>query len=50
MSENAELWSRIGNERMLLKNWLRIHNVEFDDEMDTEELRQLYISEETRLK
>ena len=48
MSENAELWSRPGyeNERRTLKNWLRDHNIPYSEEMNNEELRQLYIDVE----
>lgn len=43
MSSNAELWCRPGNERTTLLNWLREHNIIFDEDMETEELRQLYV-------
>lgn len=48
MSENAELWSWPGyeNERRTLINWLRSHNISYSEEMDNEELRQLYIDVE----
>ena len=48
MSENAELWSWPGyeNERRTLKNWLRSHNISYSEEMNNEELRQLYIDVE----
>lgn len=49
MSENAELWSLPGyeNERRTLECWLRDHNISHSDDMDNEELRQLYIDVET---
>lgn len=49
MCENAELWSWSDekSQRRTLTNWLRDHNVEYDEDMTTEELRQLYIGKET---
>lgn len=49
MSDNAELWSWPGyeNERRTLINWLRSHNIPHSDDMNNEELRQLYIDVET---
>ena len=48
MSENAELWSWPDehSQKQTLKNWLRNHNVKFDDDMSIEELRDLYIKKE----
>lgn len=48
LSENAELWCWPDEKSQLttLRNWLRDHNVEYDDEMSVEELRQLYIKKE----
>ena len=48
MSDNAELWSLVGpeNERRTLECWLREHNIPYSEEMDNEELRQLYIDVE----
>ena len=48
MSDNAELWSWPGyeNERRTLECWLRDHNISYLEEMDNEELRQLYIDVE----
>ena len=43
---NAELWSCKGQERSKLISWLNIHNIDFDEEMETEELRQIYIKYE----
>ena len=49
MSYNAELWSYPDehSKRVTLTCWLREHNVEFDEDMTVEELRQLYIAKET---
>lgn len=49
MSDNAELWSRPDekSQRITLTCWLRDHNVEYNEDMTTEELRQLYIGKET---
>lgn len=49
MCENAELWSFPDEEsqRRTLTNWLRDHNVEYNENMTIEELRQLYIGKET---
>ena len=49
MSENAELWSWLGkeNERRTLTNWLKSHNIPYEDDMNNEELTQLYIDVET---
>lgn len=46
--ENAELYSLPdeASMRLTLKTWLILHNVNFTDEMTTEELRQLYIKKE----
>ena len=46
---NAELWSYPDEEscRRTLKSWLRDHNIPFNEELETEELRQLYVSVET---
>ena len=46
---NAELWSYPDEEsrRRTLKSWLRDHNIPFNEELETEELRQLDISVET---
>lgn len=43
---NAELWSKKGNERTALMGWLKRHNVEFDINAGYEELRRLYIDKE----
>ena len=49
MSENAELWSWNDekSQRTTLINWLKNHNVSYDNNMTLEELRQLYIRKET---
>ena len=49
MSENAELWSRPDEKstRITLECYLKSHSIPFDDSMSTEELRQLYIKNET---
>lgn len=46
---NAELWSYPDEEssKRTLKSWLRDHNIPFNEELETEELRQLYIDVET---
>lgn len=46
---NAELLSRPDPKsiRITLTSWLRHHNIPFEDTMDNEELRQLYIAVET---
>lgn len=48
MSENAELWSRIDEEsiRRTLIDYFKRHSVDYEDSLETEELRQLYISAE----
>lgn len=46
MSENAELWCYKGNERTTLEDYLIRHDVKYDKDMTTEELRQLYIRKE----
>lgn len=48
MSENAELWARPDPEsqRIALTCWLRTHGIPYSEDMDNEELRQLYISVE----
>lgn len=43
---NAELWCHVGNERITLVNWLKENDVKYNDDMTTEELRQLYIKKE----
>ena len=43
---NAELWVKPNMERIALIDWLKRHNVEFDETAETEELRQLYIKKE----
>lgn len=45
MSENAELLSRPDEEsmRIVLKDYLKRHPVAYEDGLETEELRQLYI-------
>lgn len=49
MSENAELWSYPDEKsvRRTLTNWLRTHNIPYNEDMNNEELRQLYIDVET---
>lgn len=49
MSDNAELWSYPDehSKRITLTSWLRSHNVEYDENMSVEELRELYIMKET---
>lgn len=51
VSDNAELWSRCDEQsiRIKLECWLRTHNVNYDEDMTTEELRQLYIYTETHI-
>ena len=51
MSDNAELWSRCDEQsiRIKLQCWLRTHNVDYAEDMTTEELRQLYIYTETHI-
>lgn len=50
---NAELWSRLGNERDTLLSWFRFNGVNLNNVYEdisivsTEELRQLYIHIET---
>ena len=46
---NAELWSYPDPKsvRITLTCWLREHNIPYSDDMDNEELRQLYIDVET---
>lgn len=46
---NAELWSYPDEESqyITLKCWLRNHNITYDENMEIEELRQLYIKAET---
>lgn len=46
---NAELWSYPDENsiRRTLKSWLRDHNIIFNEELETEELRQLYVDIET---
>lgn len=48
MGENAELWTRLDDNsiRSALCSWLIRHGVEFDEDMNIEELRQLYIKKE----
>lgn len=48
MSENAELWCRPDehSQRITLMNWLRTHDVKFDEDMSVEELRELYVKKE----
>lgn len=45
MGENAELlaYNNPQSTRITLTNWLIRHNVDYDDAMSNEELRQLYI-------
>lgn len=52
MSENAELWSRLDDEsmRIVLKDYLRRHSVEYEDGDTTENLRQLYILSECGMR
>lgn len=49
MSENAELWSRPDEKSICitLECYLKSHSIPFDDYMSIEELRQLYIKNET---
>lgn len=49
MSENAELWSRPDEKsiRITLECYLKSHSISFDEFMSIEELRQLYIKNET---
>lgn len=51
MSDNAELWSRCDEQsiRTKLECWLKTHNIDYDKDMSTEELRQLYIYTETHI-
>ena len=48
MSENAELWTWPDehSQYVTLTNWLKAHEVEYDEDMSIEELRQLYIKKE----
>ena len=48
MSENAELWCWPDeySQYVTLTNWLKAHDVEYDENMSIEELRQLYIKKE----
>ena len=52
MSKNAELWSRIDEEsiRRTLKDYLKRHSINYDDNATTEELTQIYIDTECRKK
>ena len=43
---NAELWVKSNVARTALIDWLKRHNVEFNESAETEELRQLYIRKE----
>lgn len=43
---NAQLWCKIGQEKVVLKSWLREHGIKYNDDMSIEELRQLYIRKE----
>lgn len=45
MSENAELWSRPDLEsiRKTLENYFIRHGIEYENDLTTEELNQLYI-------
>lgn len=46
---NAELLSRPDPKsvKITLTSWLRRHNIPYSEDMDNEELRQLYIDVET---
>lgn len=46
MSENSELWSRPDEEsiRRTLIDYLKRHSVDYEDSLETEKLRQLYIN------
>ena len=48
MGENAELLVHNDAQsiHIALTSWLRNHNVKYDDNMNNEELRQLYIKAE----
>lgn len=48
MGENAELWTRLDDNsiKSALCSWLNRHDVEFNEDMNIEELRQLYIEKE----
>lgn len=48
MSENAELWCWPDehSQYVTLTNWLKAHDVEYNENMSIEELRQLYIKKE----
>lgn len=48
MSENSELWSRVDEESMrrTLIDYFKRHSITYEDSLETEELRQLYISAE----
>ena len=48
MSENAELWSYPDEKsvRITLTSWLRWHEIQYDENMSNEELRQLYVDVE----
>lgn len=52
MSENAELWSRPDEEsiRRTLIDYLKRHSVTYEDSLETEKLRQLYINIECGMK
>lgn len=52
MSENSELWSRIDETsiRGKLKDYLNRHSVIYEDSLETEKLRQLYINIECGIK
>lgn len=49
MSENAELWSRPDENsiRIVLECYLKNHSIGFDDSLGIEDLRKLYIDNET---
>lgn len=51
VSNNAELSLRCDEQsiRIKLECWLRTHNVDYDEDMTTEDLRQLYIYTETHI-
>lgn len=46
---NAELWSYPDPKsiRITLTSWLRDHSIPYSEDMDNEDLRQLYIAVET---
>lgn len=48
MSKNAELWSRPDEKsiRRTLKDYLKRHSVNYEDNLTTEKLRKLYINAE----